>query len=638
MEQSSPPLPGATPVPPPLPARLLLSAIVDSSDDAIVSKTFDGTITSWNRAAQRIFGYTPEEMIGQSVLRLIPPELQHEETTIIARLRKGERIEHFQSLRRRKDGSLVPVSLTISPIRDDHGNIVGASKIARDISEHKRTADAASLLAAIVESSQDAIISKDLSGRITTWNKAAEITFGYTEAEIIGQPISRLIPPELQGTEPQNLSGLRAGERVGHYETVRVRKDGERIDVSVTVSPIVDAQGTIIGASKIICALGAQRRAEQATRLLAAIVDSSDDAIISKTLTGVITSWNRGAERIFGYTADEMIGAPILKLIPPERHNEEPNIVSRLQRGERIDHYQTVRRRKNGELIDVSLTVSPIKDSTGRVIGASKVARDITQEKKAVAQLALANEELRRAHQMKSEFLAIMSHELRTPLNSIIGFATVMRQGRSGPLTEEQKKQLLLIQSSGKHLLHLINDVLDLSRIEAGKMEVEPEEFLIGDVVEEAIRILELPAAQKSLKVSADVAVTGPIFSDRKRVFQIVLNLLNNAVKFTPAGAVKIEVTRDGQDIVVTVRDTGIGIPRDKHRDLFQAFHQVEGSARRRYEGTGLGLYLCKQLVTLLHGRIEMESEVQRGSVFTFRIPERYQAVSSAAEAQLTEA
>jgi PAS domain S-box-containing protein len=605
-------------------AQYLLSAIIDSSDDAIWSETLDGTVTRWNQGAECIFGYTANEIIGKPSLALVPESRQAEEEALRERSRHGERIEHCETERLRKDGRRVPISLTISPIRSADGTMIGVSKLARDVTLQREAARTSALLSAIVESSDDAIISEDLTGIITSWNNAAQRMFGYIGAEIVGQTALKLIPPELRTEEPAILDRLRAGERIDHYETVRLRKDGRRIDVALTISPIKGTSGNIFGVSKVVRDITSDRKADHALRLLAAIVDSTDDAIVSKDLNGIVTSWNAGAERIFGYKAEEMIGRPVEVLFPRDRLDEEPKILDRLKRGDRVDHYQTVRVRKSGEAIHVSLTISPIKDASGRVVGASKIARDITKEKQWVAQLAAMNEDLKRVDRMKSEFLAIMSHELRTPLNSILGFASVLRQGRSGPVTDNQIKQLNLIHASGKHLLNLINDVLDLSRIEAGRLELDCEDFQPGEVIEEAIRTLALQTAQKKLTVHSRVDFAGIIYSDRKRFFQIVLNLLNNAVKFTQHGTIDIAVAAQGDQLVVRVTDTGIGIPEDKLSTLFQAFSQVEGSSRRRHEGTGLGLYLCKKIITVLQGEITVDSEPNRGSVFTFRIPLRH--------------
>ncbi len=244
-------------------AALRWAAIVESSDDAIASKDLNGIITSWNPAAERIFGWKAEEIIGKSVLTIIPPELQYEEPTILDRLRRGIRIEHYETTRVRKDGRKIDVSLTISPIKDDTGRVIGASKIARDITERKKIDDARSRLAAIVESSDDAIVSKDLNGIITSWNAAAERVFGWKAEEIIGKSVLTIIPPEFQHEEPGILNRIGAGQRIEHYDTERLRKDGSRVSVSLTISPVRDASGKIIGASKIARDITERKRMQE---------------------------------------------------------------------------------------------------------------------------------------------------------------------------------------------------------------------------------------------------------------------------------------------------------------------------------------------------------------------------------------
>jgi PAS domain S-box-containing protein len=242
-------------------------------------------------------------------------------------------------------------------------------------------------LSAIIETADDAIISKTLEGVITSWNKGAERIFGYTAEEAVGQSVTILIPTARLDEEPAILARLRAGERIEHYETVRVRKDGTLIDIALTVSPIRGPDGQIIGASKIARDITERRRAEEKLLQTASIVENSDDAIISKNLDGIILSWNPGAEKLYGYTAAEAIGQPVTMLIPSDRPDEEPHILEQIGRGERVDHYETVRQRKDGTLIDVSLTVSPVRDTGGRIIGASKIARDITDRKRAEKEL-----------------------------------------------------------------------------------------------------------------------------------------------------------------------------------------------------------------------------------------------------------
>ena len=241
----------------------LLEAIVRSSEDAIIAKDLDGIVTSWNPAATRVFGYQPEEMIGQSILKLIPEHLHHQEDFILGKIRAGEQIAHLETERVRKDGRKIVVLLTISPVRDRQGKVIGVSKIARDITDQQQMDMTRERLAAIVESAEDAILSKDMNGAITSWNRAAERTFGYTEEEMVGASILKMVPEDLHPEEFGILEKMRAGERIDHYETVRLTKDGRRLNVSLTISPLRDASGEVIGASKVLRDVTQRKRMEQ---------------------------------------------------------------------------------------------------------------------------------------------------------------------------------------------------------------------------------------------------------------------------------------------------------------------------------------------------------------------------------------
>jgi len=412
----------------------VLASIVESSDDAIISKDLNGIIRSWNRGAERIFGYTAEEAIGQPVSMLAVPERVEEISDIIERIRRGEKIDHYETKRRTKHGRVLDISLTVSPIRDASGQIVGASKIARDVTAQKDVAVLQGRLAAIVESSDDIIISKDLNGIIRSWNRGAERIFGYTAEEAIGQPVSMLAVPERVEEIPNIIERIRRGEQVDHYETKRRTKDGRVLDISLTVSPIRDASGEIIGASKVARDVSDHKRRAELQARLAAIVESSDDAIISKDLNGIIRSWNSGAERIFGYTAEEAIGQPVSMLAIPERVEEIPNIIERIRRGEKVDHYETKRKTKHGRLLDVSLTVSPIRNAAGQIVGASKIARDVTERKR-----------LEEAVKEQTRQLAARERYLQAVLESMPECIKVL--GPDGQLKEMNRAGLLMIEA-----------------------------------------------------------------------------------------------------------------------------------------------------------------------------------------------
>ena len=278
---------------------------------------------------------------------------QQEEDEVLRKVRAGEGVDHFETVRLAKDGRRVDISLTVSPIKTPDGTVIGASKIARDVTLTKQLERDARHFAAIIASSDDAIVSKTLEGTVVTWNPAAERLFGYTASEIVGQSIRLIVPPDRQDEEDRVLGAIRRGEIIDHFETVRQRKDGTLIPISLTVSPIRDLSGEIVGASKIARDLSRTQRVQRDASRLAAIVDSSDDAIVGKDLNSIITSWNAAAQRMFGYSAEEMIGQSVRLLIPDDRQHEEDDVLSRIMRGKRSS---TTRRSAGGRTARCSLS------------------------------------------------------------------------------------------------------------------------------------------------------------------------------------------------------------------------------------------------------------------------------------------
>jgi PAS domain S-box-containing protein len=363
-----------------------LAAIVENSDDAIVSMDLDGTILSWNEAATGMYGYTVGEAIGRQIAIVIPedPEARQEELDIRARIAKGERILHYETVRRRKDNTTIEVSLSMSPVRDASGRIVAAASSARDIAE-RRLLESAQYLAAMVENSDDAIVSKDLDGKILSWNAAATRMYGFADGEAIGRPITIVIPEDAERREEELKirERIARGERIEHYETERCRKDGTRFEVSLSISPVRESSGRIVAAAGFARDVTEQQRTFETTQRLAAIVENSDDAIVSKDLDGKILSWNDAATTMYGYTQDEAMGQPIDIVIPddPERRQDELRIRARIARGERIEHYETIRRRRDGSELEVSLSISPVRDASGRIVAAAGFARDISERR-----------------------------------------------------------------------------------------------------------------------------------------------------------------------------------------------------------------------------------------------------------------
>jgi len=485
----------------------------------------------------------------------------------------------------------------------------------------------ASLLSAIVASSDDAIISKDLKGIIQSWNPSAERIFGYTADEMIGKPITLLFSPDRLDEEYQILARLQRGERVDHFETIRVHKDGTPIVVSATISPIHDSQGNIVGASKV--ARDITKSCEMEGRFRA-IVTSSDDAIISKDLNGTVRSWNQSAERMFGYTVEEMVGKPITVLFPPDRLDEEPKILEQLRRGQRVDHFETVRVCKDGRHLEVSVTISPIKGPTGLIIGVSKVARDITSIKRILrdreellVRETAARAEAERVSQMKDEFLATLSHELRTPLNAILGWATIVRT--EGACTPDLLKQgVEVIERNARAQAQLIEELLDMSRIINGKLRLDVQAVDLQLLISEAIETVRPAADAKGIRLSKVLDPKGaPITGDPNRLQQVFWNLLTNAIKFTPKGGrVQAFLRRVNSHVEISVVDSGQGITPEFLPHLFTRFSQADTSLARHHGGLGLGLALVKSLVELHGGNVNAASKgLGQGATFLVSLP-----------------
>ncbi len=392
------------------------------------------------------------------------------------------------------------------------------------------------------------------------------------------------------------------------------------MNISVTVSPIKDAADKVIGASKVARDLTSIKKAERAMAYHAAIIESSDDAIISKDLNGFITSWNKSAERIFGYSAEEVMGRHITLIIPAERLVEEEKILVTLKTGDRIDHFETMRRHKDGHLVPVSLTVSPIRDAHGNIVGASKISRDISER-------VNAETLIREMSRKKDDFIANMSHELRTPMNAVIGLSHLLQASKT--LSDKDRKFIDTLKISAESLMELINDLLDFAKIDSEAMQLEEVEFNFAEQLQKIISVMQVKTQEKG--IGLNIQFLSPMcnhyLGDPLRIHQILTNLVSNAIKFTNDGSVNVIVESNTEpagkiaEVVIKVVDTGIGIDKEKYDLIFEKFTQADSSISRRYGGSGLGLAITKTLVEKMGGSIGVESNLGIGTTFTVRLP-----------------
>ena len=626
-------MPRSTNSPYPIATDAFLAAVIESSEDAILTKDLNGIITSWNPGARRLFGYEPEEVIGKRGTMLFPPDRVNEEAMIFERIRRGERVDHYETVRRTKTGELIEVSLTISPIRTEDGTIVGSSKIARDLRARNR---AELQFRTTLASIGDAVIATDRAGDVTFMNSVAEQMTGWPLAEALGLPLDqvfRIVSEDHQApVESPVAKVLREGTIVGlANHTLLISRDGKSRPVDDSAAPIRTSTGDLIGVVLVFRDVSDRRASHLAATRLAAIVEGSHDAIISKDLSGTITSWNSAAERTFGYKAEEMIGRHISVLFPPERLDEEPFIIARLQRGERVDHFETVRVRKDGTRINVSLAISPIRDEDGTIIGASKIARDITPQKNAeralqeaqqqLAQHAASLEEKVRERTAELERLAgeaqafsySLSHDIRAPLRAIQGFteAVISDYGARIP---EGVEYLQRVVRAAERMDRLLADVLAFSRVSQAAIDLEPVDLglLIRDLIAERPH-LQSPATELKL-----VEPLGRVSGNPASLTQAIGNLLENAVKFVRPGVrplVRVYTMRVADRVRVCVEDNGIGIKPGDQQRLFSVFNRLH-TPGIKYEGTGLGLAIVRRAAERMGGTAGVSSQPGIGSTF----------------------
>ncbi len=458
------------------------------------------------------------------------------------------------------------------------------------------------LLASIVDSCEDAIISKDLDGIITSWNPAASRIFGYAANEMIGTPILRLIPESLHFEEAEILRSIRAGQRIEHYETKRLKSNGDIVDVSLTISPVRDNTGRVIGSSKIAHDISQRRHDDEALFRLAAIVESSDDAIVSKTLEGIITTWNNAANRMFGYTAAEIVGQSILRIIPEELHPEEDEILRKLRAGERIDHYETRRVKKNGDMIEVSLTISPVKDNTGRVIGTSKIAHDISTRKQ-MERLLIQSEKLAATGRMA----ATIAHEINNPLESVLNLIFLARQ--SSPASSKARQYLQTAEQEIERVSHIARQTLGYYRDTGKPIEVRPHEL-----IQEVLSVYQTKLRERAISIECQFDQCPSITARKGELIQIFSNIIANSIDAMPNGGllqimVKERENAENSEVEISFRDAGTGIEKEHLDRVFEPFFTTKGDL-----GNGIGLWVVKQLVEHHGGRIEMASTTDAGN------------------------
>jgi PAS domain S-box-containing protein len=596
-----------------------LKAILETAHDAIVTGDASGRIVDFNRAAQLMFGLSYEQALGAPLTILMPERFHAAHRAGVQRFlatREPHAIGSTVELAgKRADGQEFPVELSLTTFELDGETFFAG--ILSDITERKRSEEALRRSqASLVRSQQIARLGSwewDIPANEVTWSEELHRLYGTTPDEFEASYeafLERVHPDDRPAVEEAVSSAYASGEPF-EFDHRIVRPDGQVLVLHAEGEVVLDEEGAPISMAGTGQDVTGRRRAEEDNRRLAAIVAQSDDAILAKDTEGVITGWNKGAENLYGYTVEEAIGRSISMLIPRDRAGEEWAIIAAILEGRPIDRYETFRLHKSGRRLAVWATISPIRDSSGRVIGASSIARDIGELKRTQRQLERSNAEL-------EEFAYIASHDLQEPLRSITGFVQLLERRYSGQLDEDADRFIEFVVGGVDRMQTLIDDLLAYSRVGRGELRREPVDSRLA--VERALALLD--GAVREADAEIDVGELPTVDADARGLVQLFQNLVSNALKFTDGRPPRVEISaaRRKNRWTFAVADNGIGIDVDHQERVFRMFQRLH--AREQYGGSGIGLAICRRIVERLGGRIWCESRAEGGTVFQFTVPD----------------
>jgi PAS domain S-box len=615
--------------------RAYTALIINSANDAIISYMLDGTVTSWNRAAEKMFGYQASEIVGAKAQTLmpvfIPAEVIDAEKANFTRVLSGEAVPPHESVRLHKNGTRVPVEISASPIRDSEGRVIGITRTVRDLRERRTHEHERALLNLAISTSDDTFTCIGLDGTVLTWNRGAERMLGYLASEVVGKNalwiIGKIVPPDMIAAELENSKRAAAGERIDPYRTIRIRKDGLPVPVMSKVAAVRAEDGKILAISRTLQDLTERVVFEQQRELLSSIVESSNDAVFSKTLDGIVTSWNAAAEQMFGFSAEEIIGYPVALLIPPDRMDEETGTLQTIRDGGMLRHFETKRRRKDGTILDVSISISPLRDANRAIVGASATVRDITEKKDFEQRLQAMREDMihvARVHEM-SQVSAGIAHELNQPLAAMLNYSNAAKRlvAAGDPSALAKLPDVTAkIGDQAERAAQIIRRMRDFVE----KRDPHRTEADINAIADDAMTLALIDSKSAELAIHFEHNISLPkVLVDQVQIQQVLVNLLRNAAEAmstTEQRKLTLTISTMAEEFVeVSVSDTGTGIPAHIAAHLFAPF------VTTKPDGMGIGLAISKSIIEAHGGTMKAEPNPEGGTIFRFTLPQAGQAL-----------
>ena len=598
-------------------ARRLFRAVFEHTFHFMGLLSPSGVLIDANRTALDFVGLELSDVVGQLFWETPwwtrNPKSQDLVRAAVEQAASGS-VVRFDVEHTDPEGNVIFVDFSLTPVLDDNKQVEFLIPEGRDITDRinavRNLAEREARTRAIVDTAPDGIATITMDGIIESANAPMHKLFKYANGELVGKPVSDILE-FFFGEDTYVQDSLKTGERkifgVGR-ETTGIKRDGRRFPIEIALSLLNLGHNRIF--VSVIRDITERKKSQQLQAQLAAIVEGSGDAIVGIDADGIIASWNPAAEALYEYSCDEAIGRPVRTVVPREMRSEMDALFSRLLKGEPVAHFETVLQSKFGKLLEVDLTLSPIRNSQGQVVGISTIARDISLRKEADRRIG--------------EFYSTVSHELRTPLTSIRASLGLLEGGVAGQIDEEALQLVEIARSESDRLIRLINDILDLRKIESGKLELKFKSVRLNDLINSVLESMRAMADEHKVKITTQCDADQLIVLDRDRIVQVLANLISNAIKFSPRGEtviVSVEPINDKECVRFSVTDKGSGIRADQMHRLFGKFQQLDSSDTRAKGGTGLGLAICKAILEQHGGSIGVESEPGHGSSFWFELP-----------------